>query len=217
MVVLNRCGLPRRWLAQMKKHLGRCEGANDNIDEDDAGDDAGDDAAHAPKRRKKGGCTHGPDAEDCNKFCFTCVHKGEWELAAWQDSKLIVGLSDFFSGSRAGLLARGSHKSKYSYQVWAPEGIWYYNIEGRSPSDGNDQERKKLCIAETSATQEEPDAVGGAAFGLLPCRDEGVETTDKFGHGDDPAALRLMQQRPGSVLASAVLLRHPSLLFRQLR
>ena len=102
----------------------------------------------AAKRRKKGACKHGPDDEECNRFRFTSVHKGEWELQLWQDSKLIVCLTNFFSGERAGLLARGSHKSKVSYEVWAPEGVWHYNVEGRSATDGHDQKRKLVCLSE---------------------------------------------------------------------
>ena len=105
-------------------------------------------APTGPPTKKAKGCTHGPEATACNKFCFTAVHKGEWELALWQDSKLMVCLSNFFSSERAGVLTRGSHKSKYSYAVWAPEGIWFYNVEGRSATDGHDQERKKLAMAE---------------------------------------------------------------------
>ena len=134
----------------MKKLLGRCQGADAAADDDDDDGAAAAEAAEAEGgggRKKKGGCSHGPDAEDCNKFCFTAVHKGEWELTCWQDSKLIVNLNNFFSATRAGILARGSHRSPTSFNVWAPEGTWYYNIEGRSPTDGNDQQRKKLTIA----------------------------------------------------------------------
>ena len=143
---LNRVGLPRQWLLEIKKLLGACQGIGGGDDDDDD-DDAGGAAAPPPKQRQKGGCST-PKAEDCNKFSFSVVHKGDWELQVWQDSKLIVCLTSFFSGTRAGLLARGSHSSKFSYEVWAPEGIWYYNVEGRSATDGNDQERKKLAIAE---------------------------------------------------------------------
>ena len=147
MVVLNRIGLPRRWLAMMKKELGKCEGATDNIEEEEEDNAAAAAAAPPPRKKQKGGCSHGPDNTDCNKFRFVVVHKGEWELEVWQDSKMIVCLTNFFSAGRAGMLARGSHRSKISYKVWAPEGIWYYNIEGRSPTDGNDQQRKKLNLA----------------------------------------------------------------------
>ena len=146
MIVMNRKGLPRRWMGEMKKEMGKCEGATDNIDDDEPEDVAAV-AAAAPRKRQKGKCQHGPDDDDCNKFRFTVVHKDEWELELWQDSKLIVCLTNFFSGSRAGLLARGAHHSKESFRVWAPEGIWYYNVEGRSPTDGSDQQRKKLNLA----------------------------------------------------------------------
>ena len=73
-----------------------------------------------------------------------------WELALWEDSQLMVSYSNFFSTTRCGVLSRGAHKSHNSYKVWAPEAIWHYNVQGRSATDGADQLRKKLCIAERS-------------------------------------------------------------------
>ena len=31
--------------------------------------------------------------------------------------------------------------------MWAPEGIWFYNVEGRSATDGHDQSRQKIQIS----------------------------------------------------------------------
>ena len=101
-----------------------------------------------PAAKGKKTCSHSPDEPDCNKFCFSAMHKGDWDLSVWQDSKIIVCLTNFFSSSRAGFLSRGSKGSKDSYVVWAPEGIWYYNVEGRSPTDGHDQDRTKLSISD---------------------------------------------------------------------
>lgn len=70
----------------------------------------------------------------------------EWELSLWQDSALIIGLGNCFSGSRCGELARGTHGSKESSMVWAPEAIWQYNVQGRSATDGADQLRKKMSL-----------------------------------------------------------------------
>lgn len=136
----NRVGLPRNYLAELATEL-QCP---------DIGD------------RKKAACTHRPDVETCRKFCFTALHKtstakescassvagATWELSCWQDSKLIISYSNFFSSSRCGLLARGAHGDRHSYKVWAPEPIWHYNVQGRSATDGSDQLRKKMSIAE---------------------------------------------------------------------
>lgn len=133
----NRIGLPREYLKELAQDLSDCP----------------------PDASNSRPCTHG-DEEGCRRFCFTALHKqsrqsgqagaagSDWELSCWQDSQLIIGLTNFFSASRCGVLSRGSHGSHYSYAVWAPEGLWHYNIQGRSATDSADQRRKKLCIAE---------------------------------------------------------------------
>eukprot|EP00967_Tisochrysis_lutea_P133802 scaffold235436_cov35-Tisochrysis_lutea.AAC.2 len=82
-----------------------------------------------------------------NRFVWTVLHKGEFELCLWQDSQLILSYGNFCSSTRCGLLARGSPGSKKSYSVWAPESVWHYNVQGRSATDGHDQQRKKLSLA----------------------------------------------------------------------
>lgn len=138
LVVFNRKGLPRNYLADLRNDLSTCN------------PEAGPDAK----------CTHGPDAIDCRMYMYTMLHKqsyrrdaagaegAEWELTCWQDSELIVSLGNFFSGTRCGLLARGAYKQVTSFSVWVPESIWHYNVQGRSATDGADQLRKKLSIAE---------------------------------------------------------------------
>ena len=140
----RRVGLPRKFLAQLETELKSCE-----PDDDEAG-----------SRRGHRKCTHGPEELECRKFTFTALHKfsnsptapgaqgAQWELNVWQDAKMITSYGNFFSAARAGLLTRGSHGSRHSYQVWAPEAIWHYNVQGRSATDGSDQLRKKMCIAE---------------------------------------------------------------------
>lgn len=136
MIAANRVGLPRKYLEHLASELGSC-----------------------PDK-----CTHDDEAQDCRRFTFTALHKkastsstesaqteaacADWELCCWQDSQLLISFGNFFSTTRCGLLSRGSHGSKYSYSVWAPEAIWHYNIQGRSATDGADQLRKKMCLAE---------------------------------------------------------------------
>ena len=109
----NRIGLPREYLAQLRKDL-ECDA----------------------------GCNHKEDNAECRKYMWTVLNKDGFELCLWQDSKLIVSYGNFFSASRCGELSRGSHGSKDSYYVWVPESIWHYNIEGRSATDGGDQVRR---------------------------------------------------------------------------
>lgn len=145
-MVTNRIGLPRKFLAELATDLSDCPPCEGEA------------------------CSHGADATECRKFCFTALHKpatnaqlklavnaqpsaedvdtAPWELACWQDSSLIVSLSNFFSSSRCGVISRGSSSSKHSYSVWAPEAIWHYNLLGRSATDVSDQLRKKMCLAE---------------------------------------------------------------------
>lgn len=57
------------------------------------------------------------------------------------------------------MLARGAHGDKESFNVWAPEGTWHYNIEGRSATDSNDQARKKLNLAERRILRAGPKSI----------------------------------------------------------
>lgn len=120
MIMCNRKGLPREYIQQVAADLGAC-----------------------PSK-----CTHMPHENECRKFMWTVLHKPPFELCLWQDTKLILSFGNFFSGNRAGLLARGAKKRKESHNIWVPESIWHYNVEGRSATDGSDQLRKKLCVAE---------------------------------------------------------------------
>ena len=76
------------------------------------------------------------------------LHKGEHELVLFQDSRLIIMYGNFFSSTRCGLIGRGSHWSPTSHQVYAPEALHHYGRDGRSATDGDDQQQKKLAMAE---------------------------------------------------------------------
>ena len=54
------------------------------------------------------GCDHTPGSDDCRKWMWTVVHKGDFELCLWQDSQLIISYGNFFSATRCGLLGRGA-------------------------------------------------------------------------------------------------------------
>ncbi|KAL1524323.1 hypothetical protein AB1Y20_019223 [Prymnesium parvum] len=105
------------------------------------------------------GCKHKPDEQDCRKFMWTVLHKGEFECTMWQDSQLIVTYGNFFSGTRAGYLARGAPGEKESFHTWAPESVWHYNVEGRSATDSADQGRKKMTIAERRTKRAGPKGI----------------------------------------------------------
>ena len=124
MIPLNSVGLCRKFVAEVKSDLSDCPRA----------------------------CTH-KEESDCRKFMWTIVNKDGFELALWQDSKLIGSYCNFFSGIRAGELARGAHAQKKSYEVWVPESPHHFNIEGRSATDASDQDRKKLTMAERRITR----------------------------------------------------------------
>lgn len=141
MMVTNRVGLPRKYLKELATDL----------------------ANFGQVKARSGkwiNCDLRLDAPNCRKFSFTALHKAApdpsqkgaagavWELSMWQDSQLIVSMSNFFSTSRCGVISRGSSKSANSYSVWVPEAIWHYNLLGRSATDGCDQLRKKMCLAE---------------------------------------------------------------------
>ena len=149
MMQKDRVGLPRNFITDLAKDLGKCSGGGEvESGEADLCAQIEEGAPGLGKRKRQEKCTHSPEEPNCQRFCWTAVHKGEWELQLWQDSSLIICLTNFFSSTRCGLLARGAHASKDSFVVWSPEGIWHYNVQGRSATDGHDQQRKKLCMAE---------------------------------------------------------------------
>lgn len=130
MVCKDRVGLPRKLIEKLCKELNKCS--------------ADDDDEPSAKKQK---CSHGPDDESCMKYAWTVVHKGDYELRIWQDNQPIISYGNFFSATRCGEVNRGAHGAKESYAIWAPESIWHYNLEGRSGTDGHDQQRKKLATA----------------------------------------------------------------------
>ena len=50
--------------------------------------------------------------------------------------------------------------------MWVPEGIFHYNIEGRSATDGDDQQAKKLDVSERRTQRV---GVKGIMFGVNRC------------------------------------------------
>ena len=115
MMPANRVGLPRKFIAELKKDLGKCSAAETDdavaaaaaaVHDGDAGEQ---DEEGRPKRRKKQKCSHGPDEPDCQKYCWAVLHKGKYELVLFQDSRLIIMYGNAFSSTRCGLIGRGSH------------------------------------------------------------------------------------------------------------
>lgn len=117
MMQSNRIGLPRRYLAHLKRQL-KC-----------------------PR-----GCSHTSNSVGCKRWSWTCLHKGDWELHCWSDGKeLVTGLTSCASGTRTVPVYRtvGSEIRL----VQCPEAIGLYNSFGRGPTDGGDQRRKQLSLA----------------------------------------------------------------------
>ena len=117
MMASNRIGLPRRYIAQLKKEM-KC-----------------------PR-----GCTHASTCVGCKRWSWTCLHKGEWELQLWSDgAELVVCLTSCASGTRTITVSRtvGSEVNL----VECPEGTGFYTTVGRGPTDGGDQRRKQLSLA----------------------------------------------------------------------
>lgn len=98
-------------------------------------------------------CRHRRQDAECRKYMWTVVHRPPFELSMWQDSKLILCYGNFFSCNRVGLLSRGVKKHKESNNIWAPENVFHYNIEGRSATDSSDQSRRKMAMAERRITR----------------------------------------------------------------
>jgi hypothetical protein len=117
MMQANRIGLPRRYIARLKQQLA------------------------CPR-----GCRHRSDSVGCKRWSWTCLHKGHWELQIWSDgSDLVIGLSTCASGTRVVQLAR-TVDSEIRLPM-CPEAIGLYNWFGRGPTDGGDQQRKRLSLA----------------------------------------------------------------------
>lgn len=141
----NRIGLPRQFIASIKKKMV-CQR----------------------------GCNHGPDAPGCKRWSWTVLHKGEWELHIWNDGKAtVLAVSSCASATRYVLQSRtcGSH----CMLARCPEAIGLYNLFGRGPTDGGDQHRKRLSLAVRRRTRQGPkhalfDAELGFVDGSIVCR-----------------------------------------------
>ena len=114
---INRIGLPRRFIEQLK-HKMACPS----------------------------GCKHRADDQHCRRWCWTVLHKGEWELQIWSDGKaLVIALSDCTSATRVVQVGRSVEHT--CVLADAIEGVGLYGIFGRSCTDGGDQHRKKISLA----------------------------------------------------------------------
>ena len=124
----NRVGLPRRYLASLKKSM--C----------------------CPR-----GCTHGATDAACKRWTWVVLHKGIWELEIWVDSAvgdLVICVSSCTSAVRSVTLSRMVERE--TKLVQCPEGIGLYNLFGRGPTDGGDAQRKRLSLAARRRTRRGP-------------------------------------------------------------
>jgi len=113
----NRIGLPRRLIASLKRSM-TC----------------------------KQGCKHEQGSNTCKRWCWTVLHKGQWELELWCDgTELVIFLSDCTSATRLMTLSRSV--GSQIRQPLCPSGIAQYNIFGRSPTDLGDQQRQRLSLS----------------------------------------------------------------------
>lgn len=90
-------------------------------------------------------CSHAHDATRCKRWCWTCLHKGAWELVLWRDgSDLVICLSDCTSAMR--VLEVGWTTNGRIVKVQVPEAIGIYTTFGRQATDVGDQHRKRICL-----------------------------------------------------------------------
>ena len=87
MLQANRIVLPRNLIEQIKTDLGKCSDGDGDGGDGGGGGDGGDGGGGGGGGGdgRKGKCNHGPDAEDCQRYCWTVLHKGEYkyELCLW--------------------------------------------------------------------------------------------------------------------------------------
>ena len=114
----NRVGLPRRMLAKLIKQLS-CPSS----------------------------CTHQASSRCCQRWSWTCMHKGEMELQLWSDGKaVVIAISDCTSATRTIEVARTLKSNGAVIKAQAPEGIGLYTTVFRSPTDTGDQKLKRLNL-----------------------------------------------------------------------
>ena len=114
---LNRLGLPRRFIQLMKTQ--KC----------------------------KRGCKHEVGAINCVVGCWCVLHKGPWELVLFRGTKdtVVAVVSNCTSSTR--VFEMGRTLSKRFMQMIQPEPLALFNLIGRGPTDGGDQQRKRLSLA----------------------------------------------------------------------
>ena len=135
---INRIGLPRRLIECLKKRMACPDG-----------------------------CKHGIHDQHCRRWCWTVVHKGEWELQIWNDGKaLVIALSDCTSATRSVQVGRSVQRK--CVLANATEGVGVYSIFGRSCTDGGDQHRKKISLAARRQLRQGPKgALFDAEIGMV--------------------------------------------------
>ena len=113
----NRIGLPRRFIASLKRTMT------------------------CPKT-----CKHVQGSNTCKRWCWTVLHKGQWELELWSDgAELVILLSNCTSAPHMMSLSRSV--GRQTRQPMCPGGIAQYNIFGRGPTDTGDQHRRRLSLS----------------------------------------------------------------------
>ena len=125
-MAMNRIGLPRRYMKRLLKSF-RCSR----------------------------GCSHGVDAASCKRWCWTVLHKGDWELQLWCDGEaLVAAMTDCTSAMRT--IVVGRTVAKKCVLVHVQEGIGMYSTFARSATDSGDQQRKRLQLASRRQTRQGP-------------------------------------------------------------
>ena len=147
----DRVGLPRRFIAELKKRL-TCA-------------------------RK---CEHGADCAECKRWVWCVLHKYSaadkcyWELELWSDGNaLVICLSNCASATRTVKVCRTAKQQVF--EVHAPEAIGKYSIFGRSCTDIGDEYRKRISLAVRRQLRQGPkgalfDAELGFVNGLIVMR-----------------------------------------------
>ena len=137
----NRIGLPRRFIASLKKSMT------------------------CPKA-----CKHSLGSNACKRWCWTVLHKGQWELELWCDgTELVILLSNCTSATRMMTLSRSV--GRQTRQPLCPGGVAQYNIFGRGPTDTGDQHRRRLSLSNRRRLRQgTKGALFDAEIGFVNCR-----------------------------------------------
>ena len=106
------------------------------------------------------GCSHQLGDDRCNRFRWTCMHKGNWELVIMSDGMhVVVAMSSCTSAMRTVQVVRTIGRQNFFVDV--PEVFGVYTIVGRGGTDTGDQFRRKLDLC---ARRRERSGPKGALF-----------------------------------------------------